>query len=408
LQPGDEIIEADGKPVRWQLQLRHVLGPKYDFDTVSLKVKRGDKVLEFPNVPLSRPKEPLRPVFAGILPVRDDALPGVEIRYVFPKSPAEVAGLRAGDRIVRVDNTLIQNAQHLRQVLASFQPGAEVQCTLIRTEDKDKKPALQTVTLKLAEASVEIPEKLPPATKKQGLEIRSVYAPGILKGQEPFFIRPPKAKPPVPPPGKPGLHREKDQASGREYWLYVPDTYTADVAHGLLIWLHPPGNPMEEMIRKVWEPWCKSHAWIVYAPKTENPTGWLTSDSDAIVQDLRHILSQYRVDPQRIVAHGLGNGGSFALYLAYDARDLIRGVVTVGAALASRIPDYDPGQPLAVFCIAGGRDPEIEALRNVPRELQRRHYPVLYRELPEHGTGYPTDGRLLEEIVRWLDSLDRL
>nr|BAL52366.1 serine protease, trypsin family [uncultured Planctomycetota bacterium] len=408
LQAGDEIVEADGKPIRWQLQLRHVLGPKYDFETVSLKVKRGEKILDFPNISLTRPKEPQRPVFAGILPMRDDALPGVEIRYVFPKSPAEIAGLRVGDRIVRVDNTFIQNPWHLRQVLAPFQPGAEVQLTLVRPGEKEKKLALHTVALKLGEAGTDIPEKLPDATKKEGLAIRSVYAPTILKGQEPFFAKPPKAKPPAPPPGKPGFFREKDPTSGREYWLYVPETYTAEVAHGLVIWLHPAGNPMEEPIRKTWERYCKSHALIVYAPKAENPSGWLTSEGDAIVQDIRHLLTQYRIDPQRVVAHGLGNGGSFALYLALDARDWIRGAVVIGGPLASRIPDYDPAMPLAVFYVAGGRDPNIETLRTVPRDLQRRHYPTLYREIPEHGTGYPTDASLLDEIVRWIDTLDRL
>ncbi|MCS7016152.1 MAG: PDZ domain-containing protein [Gemmatales bacterium] len=408
LQPGDEIIEADGKPIRWQLQLRHVLGPKYDFDTVSLKVKRGDKVLEFPNIPLSRPKEAQRPVFAGILPMRDDALPGVEIRHVFPKSPADLAGLRVGDRVVRVDNTFIQNALHLRQALSGFQPGAEVQFTVIRTDEKEKKQTLQTVNVKLAEWNSDIPEKLPAATKKEGLAVRSTYSPTILKGQEPFFTKPPKAKPPTPPPGKPGLFREKDRASGREYWFYVPDTYTAEVAHGLVIWLHPAGNAMEEPIRKLWEPYCKAHALILYAPKAENPTGWLTSESDAIVQDIRHLVSQYRIDPQRIVAHGLGNGGSFALYLAFDARELIRGALVIGGPIASRIPDYDPGEPLSIYYIAGARDPEIEALRNGLRELQRRNYPCLYRELPEHGTGYPTESRLLDELMRWIDTLDRL
>ena len=33
--------------------------------------------------------------------MRDDPKLGVEVRYVFEKSPAEKAGLKAGDRIVK-------------------------------------------------------------------------------------------------------------------------------------------------------------------------------------------------------------------------------------------------------------------------------------------------------------------
>jgi serine protease Do len=406
LQPGDVIIEADGQPVRWQLQLRHVLGPKYDFDTVSLKVRRGDKVLEFPKIPLTTPQESPRPAFAGLLPLRDDPRPGVVIRYVFPKSPAEAAGLRPGDHLVRLDGTYLRDYGQLRNLLAGFRPGSEVQLVIIR-ETQKAEPQLLPVTLKLGEFSSDVPEQLPPASSKQGLAPRLLYTKNILAGKPPFFELPKGAKPLPEPPGKPGLFRQRDAASGRESWLYVPDSYTPNIAHGLLIWLHPTGDTMEETIRKVWEPICKSHHWILYAPKAVNPGGWLASDSDAIVQDVRQLAQQYRLDPHRVVAHGLGNGASFALYLALDARELVRGAVLVGGSLATRIPDYDPGQPLAVFCVAGGRDPNIETVRNLPRELQRRHYPCIFRELPEHGTGYIPDPRLLEEIVRWLDSLDR-
>ena len=37
--------------------------------------------------------------------MRDDPEPGVEIRFVFPKSPAEAAGLKAGDRITKIGFT---------------------------------------------------------------------------------------------------------------------------------------------------------------------------------------------------------------------------------------------------------------------------------------------------------------
>ena len=53
LKPGDNIVEADGKPVLNQAQLLHVLRPKYEGETVSLKVKRGDKVEEFKEIKLA-------------------------------------------------------------------------------------------------------------------------------------------------------------------------------------------------------------------------------------------------------------------------------------------------------------------------------------------------------------------
>src|SRR5262249_56669208 len=47
LKAGDNIVEADGKPVFNQAQLFHQLRSKYEGETISLKVKRGDKIEEF-------------------------------------------------------------------------------------------------------------------------------------------------------------------------------------------------------------------------------------------------------------------------------------------------------------------------------------------------------------------------
>lgn len=39
--------------------------------------------------------------YLGILPMRDDPKLGVEVRFVFDKSPASKAGIKAGDRVVK-------------------------------------------------------------------------------------------------------------------------------------------------------------------------------------------------------------------------------------------------------------------------------------------------------------------
>ncbi len=102
LKPGDNIVEADGKPVLNQAQLLHCLRPKYEGELVSLKVKRGDKIEEFKDIKLAARQSTIDPGFLGVLLVRDDPEPGAEIRYVYSKSAAEHAKLAPGDRIMKV------------------------------------------------------------------------------------------------------------------------------------------------------------------------------------------------------------------------------------------------------------------------------------------------------------------
>ena len=56
--------------------------------------------------------------FLGILPMRDDPRLGVEIRYVYPKSPAANAGLMAGDRIIKYGVAKKLQAFHRAQTCA--------------------------------------------------------------------------------------------------------------------------------------------------------------------------------------------------------------------------------------------------------------------------------------------------
>ena len=42
--------------------------------------------------------------FLGVLPLRDDPELGEEIRYVYPKAPRTKAGIKAGDRIMKIQS----------------------------------------------------------------------------------------------------------------------------------------------------------------------------------------------------------------------------------------------------------------------------------------------------------------
>jgi len=399
LQPGDEIVEADGKPIRRQADLQHILGNKNAGDTLTLKIKRGEQTLELKDIVLSSESAAQLNAFLGILPMRDDPEPGVEVRYVFPKSPADQAGIKAGDRILQVDGQPFSGRDQLLQRLAAARPGTKWKLQLQRKEGGKT----DAVEVTLALYSTEIPEvDLPEGSHKKALEPR-----------KPIGGKPPIGKPPMKPGEKPkevrtGFYINKNEATGHEYWVYVPEDYDPNISYALVVWFHPAGDSMEAGIRKLWSGLAAKHRFIILAPKAENETGYITSEVDIIKADIREVLSHYTIDRQRVILHGMGNGGNLAFYLAFDMRDTVRGVATVGGALTNPSKPNVANQRCSFFLIAGARDPWIEAIRTSPPKLTEHNHPVIYKEIPDQGNGYILDADLMRQLIRWIDSLDRL
>jgi serine protease Do len=141
-------------------------------------------------------------------------------------------------------------------------------------------------------------------------------------------------------------------------------------------------------------------------PRSESESGWLGSEVDFIQQVARDVIGEYTIDRQRVVAHGMGMGGQMAYYLAFNARNLVRGVAPVGAALSNPPKDNVANERLAFFITAGGKDPALPAIQEGKTRLAEHKFPVVYREIADRGSEY-LDAATLQELVRWLDALDR-
>jgi predicted esterase len=392
----------------------HLLGPKYAGDSVSFKIKRGDMELAFDKVVLGGSSVAgLQPAWLGVLPVRDDPEIGVEVRHVFENSPAAKAGLKPGDRILKVNGAPFSGRDQYFQRFSTMQPGEQIKLGVRRKESEKE----EELSAKLAEFGVEIPTgKLPPGSAGKALTPRKPAPDPNVKPVKPPIGKPivkPDEKPAPKPTAKPkeirkGLIREKDETTGHEFWLLVPESYDPNRSHALVVWLHPAGNTMEERMQKLWGEAAKQHDLIVLAPLAENPTGWLTSESDVVRQDIQFVLANYSIDRQRVVAHGQGNGGNFAFFLGFDARDQIRGVATIGGVLSNQVKDLLPTQRLGFYVLAGGKDPVLGGIRASVPKLKEKKYPVHFQELPELGSGYLPDANKFQELLRWIDSLDRL
>src|SRR5260370_13596475 len=115
-------------------------------------------------------------------------------------------------------------------------------------------------------------------------------------------------------------------------------------------------------------------------PKAESEAGWLGSEIDFVQEAIGNVTAAYTIDRQRVVAHGMGDGGQMAYYLGFNARDLIRGVATVGAALTNQAKDNIATQRLSFFIAAGEKDPILNAIRETKDKLIEHKFPLVYHE----------------------------
>ncbi len=393
LKVNDKFTSFNGKPVENFKDLMTLLGPKYDGDKVSLTVERDGKTEKFSDVVLGGSSATFSQPFFGILPMRDDPEPGVEVRYVYPKSPAAVAGILEGDRIMKIGPAAAP-------MLTPITGGRTQLSTIVRSaplnldfkvELKRKAGAkVEVVTLKMAALGEEIPEKAPP---KSSLEM----ALGKMKKENDKELE---------------LGFQKDLAnttSGRKYWMYLPDNYDKNKSYGVIIWLHDAGKGGKDAkdMFKIWEDYCDSANYILIGPQAKNGVDWVATETEELVQSINKAIAGFTVDRSRIVVHGMGNGGSMAMYLAFNARDLVRAAVVSGAVLSGNAKDNLPNQSLSFYVVAGDKDPVLKEIKETNEKLKAKKFPVIYRELKDFGKEY-LDQKTLEEICNWLDALDRI
>ncbi len=424
LKPGDRLLEIDGKPVNNYAQVLHQLGSRYEDDTVSLKYQRGKETLEIKEVKLGSAVAAFNRPFLGILPMRDDPEQGIEVRYVFKKSPAAEAGIKEGDRITKIgpNEAGLQpfaGREQLATALGSLRPGAQIVLEIVPKGTKEKKK----LTIKLADFDDGVPEELPKkASFEKALQPKKPAAgPGPMPMKDKDDKKDPKddkkaddkkddkEKPKAPT----GLFKRNNAARDRTYWIYVPENYDPNISYGIVVWLHPVNRNKERDIEGMkfkWDDYCDDHKLIFVAPVSENDTGWVANEVEFVNETIRAVTTAYTVDRRRIVAHGMGVGGQMAFYMGFAARDTIRGVATVGAVLTANPKERLPNQPLSFFMVVGEKDPILDAVKESEAKLKEYRYPVLLRTLKEKGHDYfdRDTEPMLRELVRWIDSLDRL
>ena len=426
MKAGDVFLEIDGKQVNTRAQFFHQLRPKYEGDTIAVKTKRGEAVREIAALTLAGSQTSFEPGFLGVLLMRDDPEPGVEVRFVYPNTAADRAGIKVGDRIMKAGQRItgpvpkgppgqpapgpqpFSGRDQFMAILQNFASG-----TAISVEVKRKDGKTEKLDIVLGKFTDDVPAELPPeSTAKQALTAPKPVGPQPPKKGEPKKVEPKKEdKEKEKEEVKTGLQKITGTgAQARNFWVFVPDNYDKNIAHGLIVWLHPAGRDgrdADDMV-KIWEIFCERHHFLMVGPTAGAPAGWVAGEAEGVMADVRYVRTHYTVDPKRIVAHGSGVGGQMAYYLAINQREVIRGAVPIGALLANNPKEPVPNQRVAFLVIAGAKDPLVKDIIKGQQTLVEKKYHAIYREMKESGKEYVNDDfDVFKEMVRWMDTLDR-
>ncbi len=136
IQPGDIVLEANGKPTNNSSQFRNYIATTPPGSKVALKIRRGDEMLNVNvvleeltadvansirksqfNVPsLGLAAETLNEDTAEKLGLDPDTV-GVLVRGIDPEGDAAAAGIQAGDVISQVNNQPVNNPTDLERLI---------------------------------------------------------------------------------------------------------------------------------------------------------------------------------------------------------------------------------------------------------------------------------------------------
>jgi len=154
----------------------------------------------------------------------------------------------------------------------------------------------------------------------------------------------------------------------REYLLHVPANYDPGKPTPLVISLHGASLwPALQMNISQWNRVADQHGFIVAYPSASGfPKIWHVDRVPGLQTDVRFIAdlidtlsARYNIDPARIYANGMSNGGGMAYVLSCTLSDRIAAIGMVSAAQSLPWDWCTDPRPIPMIAFHGTADPII-------------------------------------------------
>jgi len=154
----------------------------------------------------------------------------------------------------------------------------------------------------------------------------------------------------------------------RRYLLYVPESYDPSVPTPLVITFHGLAQwPANQATVSRWNELADQYGFIVVYPAgTRLPMRWRTWDVPGATKEVTFISdlidklsTEYNIDPTRIYANGLSNGGGMSFVLSCKLSERIAAFGSVAGAYSFPWEQCDPSRPLPAILFHGTADPIV-------------------------------------------------
>lgn len=154
----------------------------------------------------------------------------------------------------------------------------------------------------------------------------------------------------------------------RRYLLYVPETYDPSVPTPLVISIHGFAEwPAHQQQISRWNLLADEYGFLVVYPMgTGFPLRWRASGGPGLASEVTfisdlidHLQGQYNLDPARIYANGLSNGGGMSFALSCKLAERIAAIGSVAGAHLLPWEECSPARLTPVIVFYGTADPIV-------------------------------------------------
>jgi poly(3-hydroxybutyrate) depolymerase len=190
------------------------------------------------------------------------------------------------------------------------------------------------------------------------------------------------------------------------YGLYVPNSYSPDKAHGLVVCLHGAGFTGDSYLER-WQTRL-GEGYILACPTISMGNWWTRTAEELALATIRAVEARYRIDPDRVFLTGMSNGGIGAYLIGAHHATRFAAVVPMAAGLDEvLLPFLENFRQTPLYIIHGKQDQVMPARlsRSIDEALTELGYAHIYREhdrVHPHAGGHFFPREELHDLVAWL------